>query len=107
MWIIEKCASKESPDSCQQFYKMRSGRYCQFLGVKGEVWSSFVDCTTPRMECPFKKGTYVGKNCKIDMSLFKMFPLQNNYWKAKILTNDVKTKAMISCTTTEGGLAKI
>ncbi|KAK9744368.1 hypothetical protein QE152_g7812 [Popillia japonica] len=101
-WVIERCSAREALDTCSHFAEFKTKKFCSMLAGTDTAWSSFMSCIHPKYKCPFRKMTYVGRNCSVDPNRF-VIPVAGSYWKIKSEVVDLRDNSVALCITAYTG----
>nr|XP_022900294.1 uncharacterized protein LOC111413524 [Onthophagus taurus] len=101
---LERCASKEAPDTCTKFTSLYTKNACKLCNAANTFFAPFVSCLKPPLNCPIIKRTFRGENCTFNMDLFRMFPITGFHWKFKFELFHSITNECIFCCQGEAGI---
>ncbi|XP_058456890.1 uncharacterized protein LOC131434250 [Malaya genurostris] len=83
--IVKRCDGFHASASCRPFLdNMVVSNLCSMLAVTDSMYSIYMSAMEPKIQCPFKKGTYVMKNQLVYDDVAKFLPGSGStYWEIK------------------------
>ncbi|EAT48841.1 AAEL000117-PA [Aedes aegypti] len=82
---VKKCDDFSSAANCRPFLNnIANTDVCTLLSIPNTVYAKYLDMMVPRPKCPFKKGTYVLKDQRVEDEMARFLPgAGNTYWEVR------------------------